>query len=59
MFGMPLQSHEVGQNNDMLFRAMSRDQVEYGPDVEAFNPERFLDSEAMDPAQYVFGFGRR
>ncbi|TBU37472.1 cytochrome P450 [Dichomitus squalens] len=42
--------------------AMSKDEREY-PDPHAFVPERFLPSEgnppARDPAEYVFGFGRR
>ncbi|PIL24825.1 cytochrome P450 [Ganoderma sinense ZZ0214-1] len=40
--------------------AMSMDPNEYS-DPEAFNPERFLDTErqARDPRQYAFGFGRR
>jgi hypothetical protein len=38
---------------------MSRDKKEYGPDSEAFRPERFLDSNVRDPDLYVFGFGRR
>jgi len=42
--------------------AMSRDPVRY-PDPEEFVPERFLDADGMltddDPAQYIFGFGRR
>ncbi|KAG6381871.1 cytochrome P450 [Boletus reticuloceps] len=42
--------------------AISRDKNRY-PDPEAFIPERFLDSEGRlnqdDPADFVFGFGRR
>jgi len=42
--------------------AMSRDQARY-PDPDKFIPERFLDKEGKltddDPAQYIFGFGRR
>lgn len=41
---------------------MTRDETRY-PNPEAFIPERFLDSERMlikdDPAEFVFGFGRR
>ncbi len=45
-------------------RAISRDLETY-PDPESFTPERFLDGEGKldvegkDPANYVFGFGRR
>jgi len=39
--------------------AMSRDEKEYGPDVDAFRPDRFLEADVRDPASYVFGFGRR
>ncbi|KAI0808121.1 cytochrome P450 [Fomes fomentarius] len=44
--------------------AISRDLETY-PDPESFTPERFLDGEGKldvegkDPANYVFGFGRR
>jgi cytochrome P450 len=38
---------------------MSRDEKEYGPDSEAFRPERFLDSNVRNPELHVFGFGRR
>lgn len=38
---------------------MSRNEKEYGPDTDAFRPGRFLDSNARDPGEYVFGFGRR
>ena len=38
---------------------MSRDKDQYGPDPDAFKPERFLESKIRDPTQYVFGFGRR
>lgn len=45
-----------------FYRAMTRDETRY-PNPEAFIPERFLDSERMlikdDPADFVFGFGRR
>lgn len=45
-----------------IYRAMSRDESRY-PDPEAFIPERFFDSKGMlnddDPAEFVFGFGRR
>jgi hypothetical protein len=43
----------------MKSRAMSRNEAEYGRDTEDFRPERFVDSTAQDPDQYVFGFGRR
>lgn len=39
--------------------AMSRNEKDYGPDAHAFRPDRFLYSNARDPASYVFGFGRR
>jgi len=39
--------------------AMSRNEKDYGPDPEAFRPERYLESDARDPSTYVFGFGRR
>ncbi|KIJ11837.1 hypothetical protein PAXINDRAFT_15291 [Paxillus involutus ATCC 200175] len=42
--------------------AMSRDEARY-PNAEQFIPERFLTAEGTltddDPAEYVFGFGRR
>jgi len=38
---------------------MSRDMANYGPDPEAFRPERFLKSQIQDPFSYIFGFGRR
>ena len=45
-----------------LDRAMSRDEARY-PNGDSFIPERFLDAEGMltddDPADFVFGFGRR
>ena len=41
---------------------MSRDEGRF-PNAEAFVPERFLDEDGMlndnDPADFVFGFGRR
>ena len=43
-------------------RAMSRDEGRF-PNAEAFVPERFLDEGGVlndnDPADFVFGFGRR
>ncbi|CCM06667.1 uncharacterized protein FIBRA_08952 [Fibroporia radiculosa] len=43
---------------------MTRDQDEYGPDVDQFRPERFAEMSAeemerKDPRRLVFGFGRR
>ena len=38
---------------------MSRNVEDYGFDPEEFRPERFVDTDARDPAEYVFGFGRR
>ncbi|KIJ11836.1 hypothetical protein PAXINDRAFT_171580 [Paxillus involutus ATCC 200175] len=42
--------------------AISRDEARY-PNAEQFTPERFLTTEGTlsddDPAEYVFGFGRR
>ena len=41
---------------------MSRDEGRF-PNAEAFIPERFLNEDGMlndnDPADFVFGFGRR
>ena len=43
-------------------RAMSRDEARYS-DADKFMPERFLDAKGIltddDPADFVFGFGRR
>ena len=45
-----------------LFRAITRDEMRY-PHPSHFMPERFLDVNGKltndDPAQYVFGLGRR
>jgi cytochrome P450 len=38
---------------------MAHDEEVYGPDHDSFRPERFLESDARDPAKFVFGFGRR
>ena len=38
---------------------MARDEKEFGPDVEVFRPERFLEAERRDPILFTFGFGRR
>ena len=47
----------------LLARAMSRDEAVY-PNPDRFLPERFLkdgniDPNVRDPADFVFGFGRR
>lgn len=42
-----------------LSRAMARSRKDYGPDHDAFRPERFFESGARDPSTYAFGFGRR
>jgi len=40
-------------------REMSRDSASYS-NAEAFDPSRFLGpNPELDPALYVFGFGRR
>lgn len=44
---------------DSQLRAMSRNKKEYGLDADKFRPERFLEGNPRDPADYVFGFGRR
>ncbi|KIK91718.1 hypothetical protein PAXRUDRAFT_148866 [Paxillus rubicundulus Ve08.2h10] len=45
-----------------IFSAMSRDEARY-PNAEQFTPERFLTAEGTltddNPADYIFGFGRR
>ena len=55
----------VHRNSEVtVYRALSRDPEMY-PDPEPFMPERFINSEGLldvglgDPAEYVFGFGRR
>lgn len=40
-------------------RAMSRKEEYNGPNTEEYRPERFLEGDRLDPASYVFGFGRR
>jgi len=39
--------------------AMVRETSIYGPDPEAFRPERHLEPTTRDPSLMVFGFGRR
>jgi len=39
--------------------AMSRNEKDYGPNPDAFRPERYLESDVRDPSTYIFGFGRR
>lgn len=39
-------------------RAILHDESVYGPDVQAFKPERFLNTKIQFPEE-VFGFGRR
>lgn len=39
--------------------AMSHSMADYGPDPDAFRPERFLETNVRDPSSYVLGFGRR
>ncbi|KIJ11833.1 hypothetical protein PAXINDRAFT_33646, partial [Paxillus involutus ATCC 200175] len=45
-----------------IFSAITRDEARY-PNAEQFIPERFLTAEGTltddDPAEYIFGFGRR
>jgi cytochrome P450 len=38
---------------------MVRDEEGFGPDPEAFRPERFFDPNVRDPGQIIWGFGRR
>ena len=45
-----------------LNRAVLHDETLYGPDVEKFNPDRFMRADGEKPPhpeQYAFGFGRR
>lgn len=43
---------------------MLRNEEDYGPDPDTFNPERFLkdgqlNMDIRDPSNMAFGFGRR
>ena len=49
-------------STNYLLRAVMRDETLYGPDVEKFNPDRFMktgEDSPPHPEQYAFGFGRR
>lgn len=40
-------------------RSIQRSEKLYGDRLDEFNPDRFLNKQAQDPRQYIFGYGRR